>query len=224
MKKLLLGVALTVFGSMTAANATVVWTDWTSGTISSTSGSATGTMGSVGVSYLGENQCLNCFVSNWSPATSWQAGPVTNAPPGNSSIRLIGGNADVVDTLTFSTPVLNPVLAIVSLGQGGINASFNFDPTLSFSLLGGGPSTSWGGFPLSSSGSTVFGNEGNGLVLFSGLVSEISWTNPASENYYAFTVGQVGAVPEPSTWALMIAGFLGIGFMAYRKKSTLRLA
>jgi len=27
------------------------------------------------------------------------------------------------------------------------------------------------------------------------------------------------AVPEPSTWAMMILGFAGIGFMAYRRKS-----
>ena len=33
------------------------------------------------------------------------------------------------------------------------------------------------------------------------------------------TTGSVGAVPEPSTWAMMILGFAGIGFMAYRQKS-----
>jgi PEP-CTERM motif len=27
------------------------------------------------------------------------------------------------------------------------------------------------------------------------------------------------AVPEPSTWAMMILGFVGVGFMAYRRKS-----
>jgi hypothetical protein len=35
------------------------------------------------------------------------------------------------------------------------------------------------------------------------------------------------ATPEPSTWAMMILGFAGIGFMAYRRKQngqTLRLA
>jgi hypothetical protein len=34
------------------------------------------------------------------------------------------------------------------------------------------------------------------------------------------------AVPEPSTWAMMILGFFGVGFMAYRRKSqtSLRLA
>jgi hypothetical protein len=30
----------------------------------------------------------------------------------------------------------------------------------------------------------------------------------------------VTAVPEPSTWAMMILGFAGVGFMAYRRKST----
>ena len=35
----------------------------------------------------------------------------------------------------------------------------------------------------------------------------------------------ISAVPEPSTWAMMILGFTGIGFMAYRRKSgALRLA
>jgi hypothetical protein len=29
----------------------------------------------------------------------------------------------------------------------------------------------------------------------------------------------VSAVPEPSTWAMMILGFAGIGFMAYRRKA-----
>ena len=32
-------------------------------------------------------------------------------------------------------------------------------------------------------------------------------------------VSEVSAVPEPSTWAMMILGFAGIGFMAYRRKS-----
>jgi hypothetical protein len=29
----------------------------------------------------------------------------------------------------------------------------------------------------------------------------------------------VSAVPEPATWAMMILGFMGIGFLAYRRKS-----
>jgi hypothetical protein len=33
------------------------------------------------------------------------------------------------------------------------------------------------------------------------------------------TVTLSAAVPEPSTWAMMILGFLGVGFMAYRKRN-----
>jgi hypothetical protein len=33
------------------------------------------------------------------------------------------------------------------------------------------------------------------------------------------TITTLGAVPEPSTWVMMIAGFFGLGFMAYRRKN-----
>ncbi|MBA2402921.1 MAG: PEP-CTERM sorting domain-containing protein, partial [Bradyrhizobium sp.] len=29
----------------------------------------------------------------------------------------------------------------------------------------------------------------------------------------------ISAVPEPSTWAMMILGFAGVGFMAYRRRN-----
>ncbi len=32
-------------------------------------------------------------------------------------------------------------------------------------------------------------------------------------------ITEVAAVPEPSTWAMMILGFAGVSFMAYRRKS-----
>jgi PEP-CTERM motif len=31
-------------------------------------------------------------------------------------------------------------------------------------------------------------------------------------------VSGVSAIPEPSTWAMMLLGFAGLGFMAYRRK------
>jgi hypothetical protein len=33
------------------------------------------------------------------------------------------------------------------------------------------------------------------------------------------TPTQTAAVPEPSTWAMLLLGFAGVGFMAYRRKS-----
>ena len=40
----------------------------------------------------------------------------------------------------------------------------------------------------------------------------------SSNNAYTYQAN-VSAVPEPSTWAMMILGFAGVGFMAYRRKS-----
>jgi PEP-CTERM motif len=51
-----------------------------------------------------------------------------------------------------------------------------------------------------------------------------TWTNPEGKtstlNILAdFTFDTVAPpVPEPSTWAMMILGFAGVGFMAYRRK------
>lgn len=203
--------ALTLVAS--GSNAATTWTNWSSGTVGYYGGSASGTLGSTSVTYTGEDECLNCYASNWSPASTWTGGPVTSAPPGNSGIQLFGGGGDggpVTDTLSFSSPVTNPVLAIVSLGQTGINASFNFNGDPTFVLLGGGPSSTWGGSGLTTTGSNVYGTEGNGLVEFIGTYSEISWTNPTYENYYTFTVGTAG-VPEPASWSLMIMGVGGVG-------------
>jgi hypothetical protein len=57
---------------------------------------------------------------------------------------------------------------------------------------------------------------------------DTSYTYYYSQTEYAdYTVAGNGAgdlsvlsaVPEPSTWAMMILGFAGLGFMAYRRKS-----
>jgi hypothetical protein len=44
---------------------------------------------------------------------------------------------------------------------------------------------------------------------------------------YTFTFSPelfAASAPEPSTWAMMLMGFAGLGFMAYRRRNTLRIA
>jgi hypothetical protein len=44
-------------------------------------------------------------------------------------------------------------------------------------------------------------------------------TRPAFElDNIAFS-GGVAPVPEASTWAMMVLGFMGVGFLAYRRKN-----
>jgi PEP-CTERM motif len=63
---------------------------------------------------------------------------------------------------------------------------------------------------------------GNAPFLTGTAVQQVNFVNlvnpPITETGFAvFT--PVAAVPEPSTWAMMILGFAGIGFLAYRRNS-----
>ncbi|WP_027516235.1 PEPxxWA-CTERM sorting domain-containing protein [Bradyrhizobium sp. WSM1417] len=221
MRKLLFAAVLAFTATTAGANAAVInWTTW--GTPSSTGnsgGAVSGTSGSVGVTYSGELQEIRTDIIYQTPAGTFSGGSISNAPAdGQTSVRLIGGGS-VIDTVTFLTPVVNPVFAIWSLGQGGINAEFDFLNSPVFTIQSGGPSAQYNGVSIVKNNETITGVEGNGTIQFFGTYTSISWTNPVREDWYAFQVGTVGAVPEPSTWAMMILGFAGLGFMAYRQKN-----
>ena len=70
-----------------------------------------------------------------------------------------------------------------------------------------------------------------GLASTDGILFHAVWDHAVDGGESFFLVrdnSSVGGVPEPSTWAMMVLGFAGIGFMAYRRKShggtALRLA
>jgi hypothetical protein len=50
-------------------------------------------------------------------------------------------------------------------------------------------------------------------------ISSISFHNNPTTNSFEVANFQVTAVPEASTWAMLLLGFAGIGFTAYRRRS-----
>jgi hypothetical protein len=94
--------------------------------------------------------------------------------------------------------------------------TFSYDPTDPNFLLSA----------LAFSQSTRKNGNGGTLAFFS---SDITTQKSGSDDA---TTGDVGAltlttaIPETSTWAMMILGFMGVGFMAYRRRGqpSLRLA
>jgi PEP-CTERM motif len=218
MRKLLLaGVALLAINCGSAASAAVVtWNTWNSAT--------SGTDGPLTVTFSSGGSLDNLYTGNYpsyTPTTTYADGTiVNNAPlPTNRIIQLQGGNTNL-QTVTFSQAVVDPIFAIWSLGAGGNTATFVFNQTPTFVV--GGPSAEYGGGPISVTGNTVSGTEGNGTIEFLGTFNSITWTNPNSEFWYGFNVGfdAVAPVPEASTWAMMILGFCAVGFMAHRKRKT----
>jgi hypothetical protein len=122
--------------------------------------------------------------------------------------------------------------AYIAFGTGSIDVYY---------LVSGPANFGTGSFVVASSTSgDVFGLLGYDLLVPVGyvsgtLLSGIDTFNNATFSSLGLTLGtyvytlnggdtvtvQIGvsAVPEPSTWAMMILGFTGLGFMAYRRKS-----
>jgi PEP-CTERM motif len=50
--------------------------------------------------------------------------------------------------------------------------------------------------------------------------SDVTHTNQIVFSHdIVFSTPRISAVPEPSTWVLLLSGFAGVGFAAYRRKS-----
>ncbi|WP_294533013.1 PEP-CTERM sorting domain-containing protein [uncultured Rhodoblastus sp.] len=68
----------------------------------------------------------------------------------------------------------------------------------------------------------------NGAFTFDSFTNDFTINtlpNPATLDGSAFAYALVSnAVPEPSTWAMMLAGFAGLGFVGYRRNKAATLA
>jgi hypothetical protein len=139
----------------------------------------------------------------------------------------------------------DPSYAIVRLGS--ISSSNVMDSVFSGNISGPSSFGTINLFEVPTSGSgDQFGIFGNGVDIFAplnyvsgtNLSATDTWSNATLNSLgltpgtYVYTwgtgpdadsltvqIGAVAAVPEPSTWATMLLGFAGVGFMAYRKKS-----
>lgn len=232
MQKLNRGVAgiasVILFGGLNVAHAaTVSWVDWEDTTDAKTA---------VGSMAFGPETITVTFTSTaglaiwkngepspgeWTtPNVAYDPWGVTGAPNPTDIVRVQGSLINVAQyQVSFSRPVLDPVLAMLSVGYSGFTTSFAFDsaPTLlseGQGKYGGGPGS------LTVVGNTVSGQEGNGVIVFPGEVTSISWTIPQFEACCGqdFTVGAYAVVPIPT--AIWLFGS-ALGLMGWMRRKEL---
>jgi hypothetical protein len=194
--------------------APIDWNVWNSATSGSIAADSVGVTFSIAGTGSVDNLMSN--YPSYTPTGTYADGTIVNNAPvaADGIIQLEGGNTNV-NTLTFSKPVVNPVMAIWSLGAGGAPAEFDFIGATPV-FVAGGPSAEFGGSAITLAGNNVLGTEGNGTVQFMGTFTSLSWTNPKAEFWYGFDVGIAGVgsggggtgVPEPSTLALFSLALL----------------
>lgn len=125
--------------------------------------------------------------NQWIPDEPYVSESVLNAPSLPDNVFLVGGPG-ITYTATFSEPLKNPIMPILSLGRDNQPRDYVFDS--SFSILSQGLGF-WRGTETSlvQSGNTLTGSEGHGTIRFDETLSSISWEIPVAEVTHAFTFG-----------------------------------
>ena len=111
----------------------------------------------------------------------------------------------------------------------------DFAPNITFTAsINGGAETTTIGNVLSRNGLaedpwiSLQGDHGTGIFNHLIIWGEADYAGPHTELLQAHNgvnvFVSVAPVPEPSTWAMMILGFAGVGYMAYRRRQVAALA
>jgi hypothetical protein len=142
----------------------------------------------------------------------------------NSSIASLYGAVYVWDgskpaTMLWQSPVVSGTAGLLDFSPVGVNLTQGMTYVAFLSTYGianhSGQATVADCLPFAGCDSNTIPNLGN-MVFANVLADGPSWT---SVNYRDATFSAtISAVPEPSTWAMIILGFASVGFLAYRRK------
>lgn len=162
----------------------------------------------------------------WIPSTPYVSAEVENPPPDSDILALVGGMNQTY-RVTLSEPIKDPIMAVLSMGQTGVQVDYDFDSPFTIVSQGVG---FFGGTPTSLSeqaGDILRGFEGHGTIRFDGTFSTFSWTVPFGESWHGFTYGIrtteaiEPTVPEPASIVLFTLCVLIVGLRGARNHSRL---
>jgi len=140
----------------------------------------------------------------------------TNPTLSNGDTRFIFANSDPIQSITVK---LNGLETLIGFGAtfsstDRVPSTFEVETSTNgttFNVFGGPISTSGGGGPDLITGAPV------SALYIEYLFGPAGGAN-GTPNGAGVSQLFASAVPEASTWAMMILGFVGIGFMSYRRR------
>jgi hypothetical protein len=220
---------LTATGSIESAKALILVTDAAAlGAVDAIDWSQTGPSGATFssplnvVSAAGVNASVSSAQGILQTSTENTTEWFGNFPNSQRVLTTAGYGPDI--TLTFAAPVM---------GVGAQLQSAAYGSFVGHMTVYGQNNNVIGSF--SENGNSTDANDGSaiflGLLDSTADIFKVTYTLDSAtfaQNYFAVgtvdLAGPVAAVPEPSTWTMMILGFAGLGFLGYRRSRKSALA
>lgn len=206
------------------------WTNWTSNTAGCDGGSASwcGTLSGGDVSYTGGTsggQLSNGTGTDYySPSGAYTQGGLL-APDAFNNYGFIQIIDPTTGAINFSTAIVNPLIAFISVGAPSTGVTFTFTNLQAdgFTVLSNNNTDCafWGCGSYSTTTNSITGNEFSGVIQLNGTYSSIDFSTTPFENWYGITVGEnvpTTATPEPGTMAMMATGLVGLMGAGIRRR------
>jgi hypothetical protein len=142
----------------------------------------------------------------------------------SSSFSVVDPGVEAVLSITSNLHPLTPDIINVDFSAYALTFTFLNAQTRSVGTFNGPEFTVLSGNPFGAINSVVISGGQTVNASFVSGVLEVNWQGQAFAANDTVVINFASPVPEPSTWAMMILGFAGVGFMAYRRKSKPALA
>jgi PEP-CTERM motif len=133
----------------------------------------------------------------------------TSQTTGTTYMSVEGGGTEMA---TFATPQTSLAIYWGSIDGNPSNINSISISMGAFTLTGTELATMFG----ADGGGNQVDPAGNQLIRITGLDPFTTASFSSTRNAFEFTLANV---PEPSTWAMMVLGFAGLGYAAFRRNS-----